>query len=213
MTRGLMTLGDYPAELSSKGNTTSIQVRGTSGNCHFRQDKAAYWWGPSNSFGAWNPYELHIAASYSNELQMAQLLSAGYGPLVVGIYLAKTFTSLSNTTGVYRDTTCLAGPLDHMLLVVGYGTASEGTPYWHLKNSFGTAWGTNGFAFVLRNISNSETSNSNFYGYGMCRLGSLVGLVYPPHQEPPGQHSGACTPLSTTRSDCHISHLTPQACL
>jgi len=41
--------------------------------------------------------------------------------------------------------------LDHCVQAVGWATYSDGTPYWNVRNSWGTSWGQNGFVWVERN--------------------------------------------------------------
>ena len=57
---------------------------------------------------------------------------------------------LSYTGGIYDNPACTP-TLQHAVTVVGYGTdAATGTDYWLVKNSFGRAWGDEGFFRIVR---------------------------------------------------------------
>ncbi|CAI9782047.1 unnamed protein product [Fraxinus pennsylvanica] len=51
--------------------------------------------------------------------------------------------------------------LNHIAVVVGYGTSIDGTKYWILKNSWGPDWGEKGYIRVQRGIKARE---------GMCGI-------------------------------------------
>jgi cathepsin B len=71
-----------------------------------------------------------------------------------------------------------AAELDHAVVVVGWGTSYDGTPYWKVKNTWADAWGDNGYFYVERGknvlgieeevcscppATDSYTRNSAFY--------------------------------------------------
>lgn len=51
--------------------------------------------------------------------------------------------------------------LDHGVTAVGYGTSSDGTKYWLVKNSWGTTWGENGYIRMQRDVED---------GQGLCGI-------------------------------------------
>jgi len=64
------------------------------------------------------------------------------------------------TSGVITSSGCGTN-LDHGVLVVGYGS-KNGTPYWKVKNSWGSNWGQNGYVLIERNAG----------GAGICGIAS-----------------------------------------
>ena len=71
-------------------------------------------------------------------------------------------------SGVYTDYEGCGTTLDHAVVLVGYGSCSDGD-YYILRNSWGTGWGENGYMRIGRG-SQYETS-------GMCGL--LQDPMYP----------------------------------
>jgi len=72
------------------------------------------------------------------------------GPITCGIAVPQTLEDY--TSGIYCDE---SGDLDlvHAISVIGYGE-ENGSPYWVVRNSWGTHWGEDGFFRVCRGTNN-----------------------------------------------------------
>lgn len=79
---------------------------------------------------------------------MKELLN---GPITCGIACSNGF-SYDYAAGIYNDTTGFMD-LDHDVEVVGWGE-EDGVKYWHIRNSWGTYWGENGFFKIIRGTNN-----------------------------------------------------------
>lgn len=85
--------------------------------------------------------------------QMALKEAVSIGPVSIAIE-ADTRTFQLYKGGVISSDACGTN-LDHGVLIVGYGTENE-TPYWLVKNSWGTSWGENGFVKIERSDSEND---------------------------------------------------------
>jgi len=80
------------------------------------------------------------------------------GPLPAAIEVQNSLYSYS--TGVYSDSTCPSdvNTVNHAIVIVGYGTTTAtstvpATPYWIVRNSWGTGWGLSGYFMIKRGVN------------------------------------------------------------
>jgi len=69
------------------------------------------------------------------------------GPITCGMAVTEEMKAYKG--GVFVDKTGDTD-LDHAVSIVGWGTESDGTPYWFIRNSWGEAWGINGYMKLIR---------------------------------------------------------------
>lgn len=121
---GVMRSSDYP-------------YTGQEGNCRFDRSKVV---------AKVTGYR-YASGAQSGEVDEEDLKQFIYenGPLAIAVN-ANPFQSYYS--GIMDPWSCDPSGLNHGVLLVGYGS-ENGTPYWIIKNSWGSSWGENGFIRII----------------------------------------------------------------
>ncbi len=80
------------------------------------------------------------------------------GPVIT--YISAKMLRYNFGTGFYDNDACKKQPIDHVVLLVGWGTDKEtGIDYWIIRNTWGEEWGVKGYGRIRRgkNTCNIET--------------------------------------------------------
>ncbi|XP_069029607.1 pro-cathepsin H-like [Embiotoca jacksoni] len=122
--KGLMTEKDYP-------------YKGQDDTCNFKPELAAVFVRDVVNITSYDEKAMVDAVSRLN-------------PVTFSFDAADDFMHYKD--GVYSSTRCknTADSVNHAVLAVGYGAEENGTPYWIVKNSWGTAWGKDGYFLIER---------------------------------------------------------------
>ncbi|OHT01089.1 Crustapain [Tritrichomonas foetus] len=123
--------------------------KGIDDDCKFDENKAV------GHFARW--YDV----KQGSESELASYLEQ-YGPTSVGID-ASTIQFQLYTSGIFNDPKCSQIYLNHGIGLVGYGVDGD-VGYWIVRNSWGAAWGEQGYARFLR-------------GHNMCGLATSATVV------------------------------------
>jgi len=74
------------------------------------------------------------------------------GPIACGIDATPLFDAHTGTGVFSEPTPTVFDDINHIISVVGWGV-QEGTKYWWVRNSWGSAWGESGFVKVERGVN------------------------------------------------------------
>ncbi|XP_065139191.1 pro-cathepsin H isoform X2 [Paramisgurnus dabryanus] len=121
--KGLMTEEDYP-------------YTAREGPCKFKPQQAAAF------------VKDVVNITRYDEMGMVDAL-AKYNPVSFAYEVVGDFMHYKD--GIYTSTKChnTTDMVNHAVLAVGYAQ-ENGTPYWIVKNSWGTSWGINGYFYIER---------------------------------------------------------------
>jgi cathepsin L len=138
---------DRVIDLQNRNFTTedSYPYVGTYQDCY---------WGPAIAGGAWLDGYI-VPWGFEDGLRG---VIQEYGPIACSIDASHVSFQLYSG-GVYDEPGCSTDILNHVVVNVGWGSDS-GNDFWICKNSFGTAWGEQGYIRMSRNKDNQCGINS-----------------------------------------------------
>ncbi|CAJ1049008.1 pro-cathepsin H-like [Xyrichtys novacula] len=138
--KGLMTEENYP-------------YTGHQDTCNFKPSHAAAFVWDVVNITAYDEKAMIDAVAWLNPISFAFEVTADF---------------MHYKKGVYYSSQCekTADMVNHAVLAVGYGAQKRGKLYWIVKNSWGTAWGMDGYFWIQR-------------GKNMCGLATCASYPLP----------------------------------
>lgn len=101
------------------------------------------------------------AIGYRREQEIMSAIR-NIGPVVS--YISATSLRYNYGKGIYSNRHCKNSPINHVVLLVGYGTDQEtGEDYWVIKNSWGKAWADRGYGRIKRGENTCNIEALTFY--------------------------------------------------
>jgi len=139
---GLMDQGfTYIIKNGGIDTEESYKYTAKDGQCHFNKDNV----------GATISECFDVKQQSEADLETAL---ASVGPISVAMDAHLRSFQLYKS-GIYHDKHCSSTRLDHGVLAVGYNNDSNGKSYWIVKNSWGAAWGHEGYFWLAKDKKNA----------------------------------------------------------
>lgn len=86
------------------------------------------------------------------------------------------------SSGILNDPSCGTN-LDHGVLAVGYDKTNSASPYWIVKNSWGTSWGMNGYVLLALGVNECGINSQPSYPTGAKLPSPSVHRAKPHHRK------------------------------
>jgi C1A family cysteine protease len=147
-----MLASPYNGRIDTEAGFPYTSQDGDNGVCKFGTNDVGT---TIKSYKSWCTESTAVCA----ETLMQQLL-VQYGPLSVCLDAGPMQYYQG---GIDNPSDCDPDAIDHCVTMVGYGV-DNGTPFWRIKNSWGTDWGESGFYRLIR-------------GTGACGINKVITIA------------------------------------
>ncbi|KAJ0171289.1 hypothetical protein K1T71_012839 [Dendrolimus kikuchii] len=112
----------------------------------------------------WNATKLYQISGFAKvtprNVNAMKVAIYKYGPVVAAIHASRKMKMYDN--GIFYDVDCNDYSLNHGITVVGYGER-DGDLYWIVKNSWGEAWGEDGYILLSANDNNCFLTDEAYF--------------------------------------------------
>lgn len=128
------------------------------------------------------------------------------GPIACSI--ASTTELHDYTSGIFEDKTGVVAT-NHEISVTGYGE-ENGTPYWIFRNSWGSNWGEEGFAKIVRGKNNLGIESSCYWAKPIDTWTNMEKHITTDAEQNDARNNKTNGPYPEPRADAPFMEKTPK---